>query len=147
MKDILFEENGECFDCISHRRGQFGNGYPEIKIDGKMVSVAKYLWEKDFGTIPPDKILHNTCGNKKCINLNHWKVATRSDAMQKYALKGSAMPNSILTEEDVIQIRNSPYGYKRLSRIYGVHMSTIRSIKLGTRWKHVPGGGRKEIYL
>lgn len=53
------------------------------------------------------------------------------------ALKGSEHYNSILTEDDVINIFQSEETYSELMKKYNVSKSTISSIRCGRNWNHL----------
>jgi DNA invertase Pin-like site-specific DNA recombinase len=44
-----------------------------------------------------------------------------------------------LTETQVIEIRAAVGTHKQIARQYGVAASTVGEIRLGLKWKHVPG--------
>jgi len=53
--------------------------------------------------------------------------------------KGEVHKDAKLTEIEVMQIRNSPLGYRNLAKIYThVSISTITQAKQGKTWKHLP---------
>ena len=58
-----------------------------------------------------------------------------------YGCKGEASGSSVLTEKDVLEIRNKhvpkKYGFGRLAKEYSVAKSTIQSILIRNSWKHI----------
>lgn len=137
LKPIETEERSGCLICTSHRRGKSGLGYPEIKRDGRTVSVVRHLWERERGPIAPGLFLHNTCGDRSCVSLDHYEPLTSSALVVATCSRGEDKPNNKLTEDDVRGIKNSSHGYKKLASEYSVSWSTIRNIRKGHRWKHV----------
>jgi len=126
-----------CILCLDHRRGKAGLGYPELKVAGRTMSVARHTWERERGDIPVGYVLHNKCGDLRCVNMDHYEVLSNSDLVKVTCTRGEDKQNSKLTEVDVIHIKRSDQGYKSLARDYGVSWSTIRNIKKGFRWAHV----------
>lgn len=50
---------------------------------------------------------------------------------------GSRNGQSRLTEQQAVEIRNSPLGCRRLAVIYGVHKTTIQRVRNGTHWNEL----------
>jgi hypothetical protein len=65
-------------DCIK-LNGKKQNGYSRLKVDGKMVRAHRYFWESHYFPIPPGKVLHHTCGNKDCVNIQHLQLMTKAE--------------------------------------------------------------------
>ena len=55
-------------------------GHPKIKIGKKYVYIKKYLYESHFRPILDKYTILNKCGNIKCVNPNHIKIITKSEA-------------------------------------------------------------------
>ena len=60
---------------------------------------------------------------------DRWKHGTES--------AGEKSPFAILSEEEVLWIRESPQSSLKLAPILGVASSTIRAIRLRTNWSHI----------
>ena len=136
-KPIKIQPSGACELCISHRRGKGGFGYPETKREGHTISVVRDLWERRYGAITDGLLLHNKCGDLRCVNLDHYEMLTTSELVEATCPRGEKKVNSKLTESDARTIKHSLQGYKSLAVEYDVSWSTIRNIKKGLRWKHV----------
>ena len=70
------------------------------------------------------------------------RAMTRHEAITQarlYALRGSALPQAKLTEDDVREIRRNPRGLtaKQLAGKHGVHFRTIEKIRYYETWVHV----------
>lgn len=50
---------------------------------------------------------------------------------------GSRNGQSRLREEQIAEIRNSPLGAVKLSRIYGLSVTTMKDVRSGRYWRHV----------
>ena len=84
---------------------------------------------------------HND-GDRKNANLNNlrWDSAKSNNfdmIAHGTAPRGANTNKSILTEKQVIEIRNRPESSLKLSVIYGVASSTIRAVRLKQNWHYV----------
>jgi len=82
------------------------------------------------------------CHNPKCVNPNHLYWGTISDnhkdmEFDNTSAKGERHPQSILTEIDVLKIREDCRSYRIIGNDYGVSKSCIRDIKIGKTWSHI----------
>jgi len=89
-------------------------------------------------------------GNKKNNTLSNleWNTSkenvTHAISNGLRDTKGEKQRCAILTENEVIEIRKSKLGYRRLAKIYThVSLSAITSAKQGRTWKHLPS--REEL--
>jgi hypothetical protein len=99
-------------------------------------------WEIHVGSIPEGMCVLHRCDVPACVNPEHLFLGTKqdnSDDMKQKGRqkKGSLLPQSKLTETDVMNIRQSPLTQKELGNMYGVSQATISFAKNGKRWKHV----------
>lgn len=100
------------------------------------------------GEIPPGKQVCHTCDNRKCVNPAHFFLGSIGDNMRDRTkknrqAKGSKIANSILTENQVLDIRKdrlSGIGYQQISEKYAISWYLVRSICKNRQWKHVPLG-------
>lgn len=51
-------------------------GYGHININGSVVRVHRYVWEKANGPIPKGMVIDHKCHNRACLNLEHLRLAT-----------------------------------------------------------------------
>lgn len=56
-----------------------GRGYGQLKINGKMILIHRYIYEYYYGQICPDLVIHHECENKKCCNINHLKQISNKE--------------------------------------------------------------------
>ena len=71
------------------------------------------------------------------------RLCTRTEQMQNRRLPsrhrtGKRYARRFLTEDDVYAIRKSELSYSALARIYDIHNTHARNIKLGMAWRHLP---------
>ena len=84
---ILFYKNyNECYICISHCLNN--SGYPSIGRYRKITSVARYLYEKEYGFIEKRLQIRHKCDNPQCINIKHLVVGTGEDNHREKILRG-----------------------------------------------------------
>jgi len=129
------DKNG-CFICSSHARNR--TGYPGIRIDGKTLTVARYLYSLKF-PISEKECIRHICDNRECINIKHLIRGTKKENMQDCVQRGrtsrgSKHPFAKLTESQVIEIRQSKETGKSLARKYRIGEMEISRIKRNYRW-------------
>ena len=64
------------------------NGYGQIKVFGKMVSVHRFSFELHHGPIGEGMEILHSCDNKKCVNPDHIKQGTHKENMGEAADRG-----------------------------------------------------------
>ena len=130
-KSITFyvNENG-CHICSSHKRAKHfgfikkGNG-----------SMHRFIYETTFGiNLPKEIVVMHTCDNPACINLEHLKLGTQKENRMDCVLKnrhakGESHGLHKLTDNEVLEIRNSKESLLLLSKKYKVARRTIWAIR------------------
>ncbi len=120
-------------------------GYGRYKHGGKAHQIHRLIWEKVNGSIPDDMCVLHKCDNRKCYNIDHLFLGTKSDNNEDRQNKnrqanGQRIKNSKLNELDVITIRamykmgNNMY---KIARMYNVTPQCIDAIIKLKTWKHV----------
>ena len=120
-------------------------GYGQIKINGKATGAHRVSYViHNNKKIPEGKLICHTCDNRQCVNPKHLYVGTKytnaQDCVNKgrqTRLQGVDNGHAILTELDVIEIRNSTLSSYKIAPMYGVVPSAIRSVKHRRTWKHL----------
>ena len=125
------------------------DGYGHLRVDGHLVGAHRVSWLLAFGRIPDKACVLHRCDNPPCVNPKHLFLGTHQDNTDdKYTKRrgrhfsGSENRNSKLTEEQVLQIRQSlDQGVSRqlLSVRYGVTPQNIYRIEKRLTWKHLGG--------
>lgn len=104
------------------------------------------VWAASFGPIPPGLHVCHTCDVRRCINVDHMVLGTRSDNMRDAIAKGRFKSTgrgsgSTLTEAAVREIRRHGLGHYgdviALARFLGVTKGAILAVKHGRSWAWV----------
>ena len=142
MPEIVFHfvinEDG-CFNTVG--RAITKDNYPRCDLDGKRVSIARYIYSKIYGPIPEKKIVRHKCDNPLCINPAHLKLGTIKDNMRdrqkrNRTARGEKNGRAKLTKKDIDLIRKHKIlTNTELGKHFGVDASTIRDIRNGKIWK------------
>ena len=120
-----------------------GRGYVEISSAGMVGLAHRMIWESVHGLIPAGMQINHINGIKTDNRLVNLELVTpHENLMHAYqvGLKsalGERNGRSILTINDVIEIRSSLLSSRSLARKYGVGCSTIRDVRNGKNWSHV----------
>lgn len=132
----------ECWDWQGYLSP---DGYGRIlNVKGKTQIPHRIVWELEHGPIPDGMVIMHKCDRPCCCNPAHLQLGTQQDNMADMKAKmrhahGERHRDAILTEEQVLAIRESPLRNKDIAPLYGVTEDTISDIRLGRKWKHVGG--------
>jgi ribosomal protein L24E len=132
-------------------RVPWGYGAINIRKDGKTVRINAHrvAYELYVGPIPKGMFVCHTCDNPPCCNPAHLFLGTAADNSADMVAKsrqsnerkrspGERNPAALLTENDVIAIRQSKATALAMAKQYGVARTTVNAVRLRNTWKHVP---------
>jgi hypothetical protein len=69
------EWQGDCLVWTGHKDQ---NGYGRTTHGDKSVFIHRWLWQHERGPIPDGMEVDHQCHNPACVNINHLRLATRS---------------------------------------------------------------------
>ena len=122
-------------------------GYGHFLFGEKMYRAHRIALVLSGTSIPSGKIVMHTCDNRICCNPAHLVVGTQKENMDDMRNKGrgcdpprrvgEASGTSVLNEEQVRYIRNSPLSGQELSSRFNVSKSCISEVKSRKTWRHI----------
>ncbi len=133
--------------CLNNR------GYGQVRRKGKTYLAHRVAYA-EHNDVPLDQmrglVIRHKCDTPKCVNPYHLVIGTQKenigDAIERGRhvppprYLGSAVPNSVLTERSVKEIkRRIAQGetLASLGRAFCVSATQIGNIKYGRQWSHV----------
>ena len=135
--------------CIEWIAGCGVDGYGKFSICHKTYRAHRIAYFLYYGVDPKELVLHH-CDNPICVNPQHLFVGTQKDNIHdmdtkgrgnRVKLIGEESGRAILSEEDVVQIRQIKILTRELARQlathYGVSESCIDHAWRGRTWKHL----------
>ena len=135
-------------------------GYGMFKLKCKMVISHRLMYELAYGKILEGLHVLHTCYNPSCVNPNHLWLGTQQDNVNDMYSKGrqsrvgnrgrnkgmignrgGANGRSILTEEEVLEIRQlyskGNFTQQEISDTFGISRPQVNSIVNRLTWKYV----------
>jgi len=143
---VDWETNDQCWKW----KASTWKGYGQFLLyENKKVRAHRFIYEYYYGPILDDLIIRHKCDNPSCCNPNHLITGTQIDNVndmierkRQNNVKGSENGNSVLTEEQVIEIleniKNGLYSTQlQISDDYFISKSVINKILNGYLWKSI----------
>jgi hypothetical protein len=121
-------------------------GYGRMGVRDKVLKVHRVSFELANGR-PPIGMVRHSCDNPPCFNPAHLLEGTAkqntADARERGRMAlGEALPQAVLTEDDVREIRRLAIAgetYVAIGERFGIWRTTARQIATGEKWKHLSG--------
>lgn len=135
-------------ECWTWMGTPMGKGYGQVTVRRRKVGAHRVAYAISKGLLHDKAIVRHKCDNRICVNPSHLLTGTTYQNIHDCIDRGRAgswnpageiNPNSILTDADVISIRNSTATRHELAIQYGVSHSAICRIVARKSWKHIPG--------
>lgn len=140
-KYVYPEPNTGCFiwtGCFDYT-----NNNMKISYEKKDGSARKVIYEYLNGvTINKGEYVVNTCGCVHCVNPQHTKLIKTPPTDKRDSRKGEAFWKTILTEEQVLQIKKeiiTEPSNSKIAKCYNVDRTTIYRIRTGENWGWLNG--------
>ena len=127
-------------DCWVWDRSLDKNGYPTVGYNGKTKYISRLVLIYLYGD-QPGKVVSHSCDNPACINPYHIEWASQSENIIDISYRGRRHQKLKLYDHDIIEIRemlNNGVTQQTIADRFGVSQYTIRDIRNGRTWSHVP---------
>jgi len=120
------------------------DGYGRMKVGREHVLTHRLSYEAHYGEIPSGYCVLHKCDTPSCINPSPLFLGTRTDNNTAKIEKnrhdyGEASPWAKLSDDAVLDAKNSHEPITVLARRNGVSHETMRKAVNGTTWRHVNG--------
>jgi hypothetical protein len=142
MNNVDVRSKSECWPW-KRRVNKFGYGC--VSYNGKEELAHRVAFAIANGGKFPDTHACHSCDNPPCCNPAHIWDGTHRQNMDDMMAKNRRNPpvgernrGAKLTEEDVTLIRSLQDRDATVAARYGVSPSTIRRVRTGAGWKHLP---------
>jgi hypothetical protein len=122
-----------CF--LPHHLRNDADGYPIITNGKGGKSLGHRIAYRSFcGAIPSTSMVLHACGNAQCVNPHHLYLGdaaqnARDRAAHGRTAIGAKLPQTKLTDVDVMAIRGSAKRVTDLARDYGISKGCVSSIR------------------
>jgi hypothetical protein len=132
--------------CWLWRASAKPGGAGFFRAGGKNRIASRFAWELHCGPIPPGMVVCHRCDMPTCVNPTHLFLGTQADNLKdmtakKRRARGEKFSNSKLTASEALAIRDgarSGQKIRPLARRFGIDPNTVRKIRDGKAWSHLP---------
>jgi hypothetical protein len=60
--------------CLLWTAATTHNGYGVFQVGGRALRAHRHAWESEHGPIPDGHVVHQACGNRLCVNVEHLEL-------------------------------------------------------------------------
>lgn len=154
LEQLLEQRTIDDGECLIWQSALCGSGFPCCKVDGRYVSVRRWIYEQIKGSIPNKMYVVTTCRDKKCVNPDHMQIMSQSEyklmigysSVRRNAGIAAAMrKKSRISQDDVEIIRTSALSAKEIAAQYKIssrYVYQIRSYQKRVDYRDVWAGLR-----
>lgn len=142
LETVVLSHQGE--ECLLWPYAKMGNGYAELRLNGRAVLVSREVCRRINGAPPtPKHEAAHSCGNGHlgCVSPKHLRWATSAENKEDQLAHGSRargekMGSARLTERQAREIKAAGKNdsYVAIAARYGVSEATIRDILSRRTW-------------
>lgn len=155
MHEVFLNKFIQKGECKNFSGSLSKKGYGKIYYKGKSWLAHRLSFVLNKGEIIDNMCVCHKCDNPKCINPDHLWLGSVAQNNADRSKKGRTYKNSFdnltqdqlrrgekhgmskLSEKDVLDIKVSVLGPKKLCEKYGIGTSTVWRIKNNQSWKHI----------
>lgn len=136
--------------CVVWKGSKSKRGYGSVSVSGVSLKAHRvsYSWANSVD-IPDGMHVCHACDNPSCVNPEHlWLGTPRENVFDMFKkgryriVNSKAHSGTRLSEDDVreiVRLKESGLGYKKIAKLYPVDRTSIVGIILGKTWTHVTG--------
>lgn len=117
--------------CIEWQGAVDRNGYGAFKIGGRKIGAHRVAVILSGATIPDDHEVCHHCDNKRCVNIDHLFVGTKSDNMRDAARK-NRLPLPLKTVSKILLMSDAEVvaAYEKYGSVlraaHGIHVAPAK---------------------
>ncbi|MBV9331754.1 MAG: HNH endonuclease [Alphaproteobacteria bacterium] len=133
-------QRDEASGCLVWQRSKSKHGYGQTSYGGLRYLAHRLVWIAHHGPPQKDMVVCHACDNPSCIEIEHLFLGARKDNFDDMRAKGRMRHRSILSDEDVRQIRKraaAGESVAQIARDYPVKYEQVLKIKNGHVWKRL----------
>jgi hypothetical protein len=131
-------------------------GYGRIRLEvprgarGHVFAGAhRVAWELTNGPVPAGLEIRHKCDNRRCVNLSHMELGTRSDNVNDMyrrgrqgnrGVRGERNPRAGISDEvarAIVEDLRNATNKAAVARKHGVTAATVYQIASGSSWRHL----------
>ena len=134
------DENG----CLIWQACVGGNGYGQLRVNGRLVYAHRHAWEQAFGPVPDGLHVLHRCDVRRCVEPSHLFLGTNQDNIADKLQKnrGSRGENHNMAKLSAAQVSDirkrlaaGDESQAEIAASHGVSQPLVSMIHTGKVWK------------